>query len=203
MVILEAAESLIERDGLAGFSMRLLANEAGMPAPTLYGYFTSKEAVLQALAEEKIGHLQASILQEGEAAEPGMDRVFAYARGYRRFALEDTNFYDLFVSRASILASDDVREMAMDPAIDLIRTLGVEVQEAVDRGQIPPVDPVQTIVGLWAMAQGYVTLELRNVLPDAVIPPDNREQAYLEYIKAVLMGMAAGSKHLDTRIEGK
>lgn len=201
--ILEAAESLIERDGLAGLSMRLLANEAGMPTPTLYGYFSSKEAVLQSLAEDKIALLQESILREGAEAEPGMARLLAYARGYRRFALEDTDFHDLFVSRSSILASEDVREMAMVPAIALIRTLATEVQAAVDRAEIQPVDPVRTIVALWAMVQGYVTLELRNVLPEAVIAPDERERVYLHYIQAVLTGMASGSQGSGSRAEGE
>jgi AcrR family transcriptional regulator len=202
-VILGAAESLIQRDGLAGFSMRLLASEAGMPTPTLYGYFASKEAVLQSLAEEKIALLQESILRQAEDAAPGIDRLLAFARAYRRFAMEDTDFHDLFVSRSSLLASEDVRDMAMVPGIALIRTLATDVQAAVDREEIRPVDPVRTLVALWAMAQGYVTLELRNVLPEAVIAPDEREHIYLHYIKAVLTGMASEANGSGERAEGE
>lgn len=197
-VVLDAAESLISREGLPGFSMRLLAREAGMPAATLYGYFASKESVLEALADEKIALLREHILREGEGAAPGMPRLMAFARGYRRFALEDTDFYDLFVSRSSILATSDIRQLAMVPGVALIRRLALDVRAAVDRGEIRPVDPERTIIGLWAMAQGYLSLELGDALPDAVISPDEREAVYLQYVDAVLRGMAA-----EPRAEGE
>src|SRR5690606_19394065 len=71
-IVLDAAETLVTRDGLAQFSMRLLAKEAGIPAPTLYGYFDSKEAVLRAVADRKIGILRSYVLREAEQAEPGV-----------------------------------------------------------------------------------------------------------------------------------
>lgn len=197
-VVLDAAEALISREGLPGFSMRVLAREAGMPAPTLYGYFASKESVLGALADEKIALLQEHILREADGAAPGLARLMAFARGYRRFALDDTDFYDLFVSRSSILASRDMREMAMVPGVMLIRRLALDVRAAVDRGEIPPVDPERTIIGLWSLAQGYLSLELRDALPETVIPPDQREAVYLQYVNAVLRGMAA-----EPRAEGE
>ena len=43
--ILEAAWRLSERDGIAGLSLRELAREVGMRAPSLYTYFDSKAAI--------------------------------------------------------------------------------------------------------------------------------------------------------------
>jgi AcrR family transcriptional regulator len=43
--ILAAAWSLAERDGIAGLSLRDLAREVGMRAPSLYTYFGSKAAI--------------------------------------------------------------------------------------------------------------------------------------------------------------
>jgi AcrR family transcriptional regulator len=43
--ILEAAWRLAERDGIAGLSLRELAREVGMQAPSLYTYFDSKAAI--------------------------------------------------------------------------------------------------------------------------------------------------------------
>jgi AcrR family transcriptional regulator len=43
--ILEAAWRLSERDGIAGLSLRELASEVGMRAPSLYTYFASKAAI--------------------------------------------------------------------------------------------------------------------------------------------------------------
>ena len=47
--ILEAAWRLAERDGIAGLSLRELAGEVGMRAPSLYTYFESKAAIYDAM----------------------------------------------------------------------------------------------------------------------------------------------------------
>ncbi len=44
--ILEAAERLVGRDGVAALSMRRLASEAGVPVGSVYQFFTDREAVL-------------------------------------------------------------------------------------------------------------------------------------------------------------
>lgn len=47
--ILQAAKELAAEHGLAGISLRDLARRLGMAAPSLYGYFTSKTALYDAL----------------------------------------------------------------------------------------------------------------------------------------------------------
>jgi AcrR family transcriptional regulator len=47
--ILEAAWRLAERDGIAHLSLRELAREVGMRAPSLYTYFPSKAAIFDAM----------------------------------------------------------------------------------------------------------------------------------------------------------
>jgi AcrR family transcriptional regulator len=178
--------------------MRLLAKEAGIPAPTLYGYFASREAVLGTLADQKIAIMREYMLGEAEDAEPGIARLMAFARGYRRFALEGADYYDMFISRSSILTVDSVRDVAMTPGLELIRTLAVDVREAIARGEMSPVDPEKTIVGLWAVAHGFLSLELRDGLPDPDATPDQREAAYLVYFEAMLRGMEAVSPRPDS-----
>jgi AcrR family transcriptional regulator len=178
--------------------MRLLAKEAGIPAPTLYGYFASKEAVLGALADEKIAILRKYVLGEAEDAKPGVGRLMAFARGYRRFALEGADYYDMFISRSSILSSDSVRDVALAPGLELIRTLAADVREAIGRGEMITVDPEETIIGLWAVAHGYISLDTRQVLPTVDDTPEERESAYLRYFEAMLRGMEAVSPSPET-----
>ena len=47
--ILEAAWDLLKAEGLAGLSLRDLANRVGMQAPSLYSYFESKHAIYDAM----------------------------------------------------------------------------------------------------------------------------------------------------------
>lgn len=190
-IVLEAAERLISRDGLAQFSMRLLARECGIPAPTLYGYFDSKESVLAALADERIALLREYVLCEAQHAKPGTERLLAFARGYRRFATEGMDYYSMFLSRSSILSSGDVRKTASMTGLDLIRTLAVDVQIAVEQGEMAPVDPEETIIALWSIAHGYLSLELQSILPEWEVPLERREETYLRYFEAMLRGIQA------------
>jgi AcrR family transcriptional regulator len=136
--ILMAASTLISRHGLGGLSMRMLANEVGLTAPTLYGYFSSKEAVVAALTAEKVAIMRDYLLREAARTEPGLPRLMAFAKGYRRLALTGADFYHMFIGRTGSLA----REIAIAAAdesegFDLIRTVAVDVQEAIDRGPWP------------------------------------------------------------------
>lgn len=186
--ILGAARRLITRHGLAGLSMRLLAKEVGVPAPTLYGYFSSKEAVIQELTDEKVTLLREAILSEAREAEPGIPRLMSFARGYRRFAHSGRDYYDLFMMQPEIRERRDVHQ---DHAtgFELIRTLAVDVQVAIDLGQLKPMDPQQTILALWTFAHGYVSLELSGALDD--LDPDlkNRERTYLRWFESMLRGL--------------
>ncbi len=47
--IIDAAKALFDAKGLAGISMRRLADAVGIPTMTLYGYFPSKTAIIRGL----------------------------------------------------------------------------------------------------------------------------------------------------------
>jgi AcrR family transcriptional regulator len=49
--ILDAAETLLAERGFYGFSMKLLADNAGIAAGTIYRYFENKEALINELYE--------------------------------------------------------------------------------------------------------------------------------------------------------
>src|SRR5258706_14992407 len=50
--ILDAAWGLAREDGLAAVSLRDIARKVGMQAPSLYGYFDSKNAIYDAMYEQ-------------------------------------------------------------------------------------------------------------------------------------------------------
>ena len=186
--ILKAAGRLVTRNGLDGLSMRMLAKEAGIPAPTLYGYFPSKEAVIQELTEEKIGLLRAAILREAQEIAPGVPRLMAFARGYRRFAHSGRDYYDLFMMQPD---ANKHRDLQADhtTGFDLIQALAADVQAAIDFGQLRPMDPRQTILALWTLVHGYVSLELAGMLDDLDPDVERRERTYLLWFESMLRGL--------------
>lgn len=68
--ILEAAWRLARRDGLAAVSLRDLAQEVGMRAPSLYRYFASKNAMYDAMFAESVQLLGETVGQRQVSEDP-------------------------------------------------------------------------------------------------------------------------------------
>jgi AcrR family transcriptional regulator len=79
VALLDAAESILVRDGSAALTLGKLAAEAGVTQPLLYHYFDGREALLAALLERSYERFGASVV-EAVMAEPtfaGKLRVLA------------------------------------------------------------------------------------------------------------------------------
>jgi AcrR family transcriptional regulator len=92
--IVASAHDLLEHEGPESLSMRRLASEVGMRAPSLYKHFSSKAAVELALVED-------ALLEIGEVShraihEPGADGpLVSLLTTYRRHGLAHPNLYRL------------------------------------------------------------------------------------------------------------
>jgi AcrR family transcriptional regulator len=156
--ILDAARQIIHEDGYKKLSMRVLARAVGGTAPTLYDYFQSKEAVLDALQVEGADLFTAYLQEAVESSEPGRDQLRALGIAYRKFAKEQRDLFLLIVGR-------------IDPAYEpgeeqMMRCAGVfelvvrVIHDAMTRGIMREDDPVAVATAMWAMAHGLVELEL-------------------------------------------
>ena len=76
--LLQAAARCLARKGYEATTTRDIAAEANVSAGTLYNYFPSKEALIEALAEE---HLGADLLEVG-VAELDPDRLLSILRNF-------------------------------------------------------------------------------------------------------------------------
>ncbi|WP_161499512.1 TetR/AcrR family transcriptional regulator [Tsukamurella tyrosinosolvens] len=85
--IVETARALLERDGWERITMRDLADEVGIRAPSLYKHFASKDAVKSAL-------VGVALAESGAALRPVTD-VAALLRDYRAVARSNPNLYRL------------------------------------------------------------------------------------------------------------
>jgi AcrR family transcriptional regulator len=86
----------IAENGAAALSLRAIARDMGMTSSALYRYFTSREQLLSALAQDGFAsladHLEAT---EAEVDGTGADRFLCVVRAYRRWALDHPTEYAL------------------------------------------------------------------------------------------------------------
>ena len=74
--ILDATDRLIGRYGLKKMTMEDVAKEAGVSRRTVYGYFTSKQALALASIDRVVRAAQARMLEEAKGAEAPAEKIY-------------------------------------------------------------------------------------------------------------------------------
>lgn len=160
--ILTAAREIMRRGGVKELSMRALGRAVGVTAPTLYEYFPSKEAVLNAIYLEAVELLQSRFDMAVDSSPPGAVRLAAIARAYRSFARTEHELFLLVFGQvdASFVPGEAQREAAMR----LMEPLYRSVVEAIEMGELRPCEPDVACRFLWTAIHGFVMLEAHKVL---------------------------------------
>ncbi|MGH6654245.1 MAG: TetR/AcrR family transcriptional regulator [Actinocrinis sp.] len=85
--IIAAALALVDAEGLPALSTRRLAAGLGVSGPSLYNHFATKDALLEAVADAVIAHVDIAPL----TAEPWPQALKAWATSYHRKLAEHPN----------------------------------------------------------------------------------------------------------------
>jgi AcrR family transcriptional regulator len=140
--IADVAERLLESEGPQALSMRRIADELGIRAPSLYKHVASKEAIEAALQQRALVGLR-------DALAPAGTDLRALGAAYRRWALEHPALYELTTRRP--LLRDRI-----DAGVDDAAAAPLLAVTGGDRARAR---------ALWAVAHGLVDLELAHRFP--------------------------------------
>jgi AcrR family transcriptional regulator len=145
--IIECARRILETEGQEALTMRRLADEIGIRAPSLYKHFPDKRAVEIALIE--IGFAESAQAYDAAlAVEDGRSPLRRLASAYRAYALAHPHLYRL-------MTETPLPRERLQP--------GVEARGAEPLVRIVP-DP-DLARAVWAFAHGMTILELNNRFP--------------------------------------
>lgn len=139
--ILDVAEEVLQREGVGALTMRRLASELGIQAPSLYKHVRSKEEIVTGL--------QARALRDQAAAFAGLADLASLASAYRTWALAHPRLYEL-LSRHPLDRERLPEGLEASAAAPLLAAAGHDV----DRAR-----------ALWAFAHGMVDLEIAGRFP--------------------------------------
>lgn len=149
--IVAAARVLLEREGWERVTMRDLADEIGIRAPSLYKHFANKDAVKSAL-------VAVALAESGAALRPVSD-VAGLLRDYRAVARANPNLYRL----ATVGPLD--REALPDGLEEWSGSPFFEVTGAAHAAQ-----------ALWAAAHGMAILEIDGRFPTGSAPDETWDE---------------------------
>jgi AcrR family transcriptional regulator len=183
--LLAAAEAVLVRDGPGGLTVRAVAAEAGIAPMGVYNRLGGKDGLVDALLIKGFDRLRAAVdAAINDTAEPSMRaRLFACARNYRRFALDNPHFYAIMFEDAIPHEHDneEVGEHAQAAFGALVRA----VELAAAAGVLDAPDPIEAAQQIWSAVHGAVALELKGL----VLTPDP-QYTYQASLTTIFRGMA-------------
>jgi AcrR family transcriptional regulator len=161
--LLNAAEAVLDRDGIDGVTVRAVAHEATVSPMSVYNRFDNKEGLVVALAMRTLAQL-AEAIDVGDDVEP-VERFRRACRSYRDFALAHPARYSLIFGAGSPL-EDQSSEVARSG--QAVFTVLVELIDAMRR-TAPERDSIEDAQIVWSALHGAVTIEQarRGRTPDA------------------------------------
>jgi AcrR family transcriptional regulator len=169
--LLQAAQTVLERDGLRGLSLRSIAREAGVSHTAPQHHFGDTAGVLSELAA--IGHsrLTAEMARHARNTKPGRLRRKAIAHGYIEFAVGHPDLFRL-MSRNELLdpkrpSLAQARQMSARALAGVFDAVTVPCAEA---SPLAGIDAAQAVAmtAAWAFVHGLATLLVDNRL-EAVV----------------------------------
>lgn len=157
-VILDAAESIMQTNGVYGLNIDMIASETQLAKGTIYLYFKSKEEILATLSLKGRVLLLKAFQQEVEKHDSPIDKLKAIVQAAYIFYKQNPLLNDLV---SLYEANNQLVETAeLQNASDNITKLVVEIaQKAKDDGLLNPnIVPLHFTVCLWGMTVGMTQL---------------------------------------------
>ena len=156
--IVAAAGRLLDGTGRdEAITLRAVAREVGIAAPSIYDHFADREAIVAALIDESFMDLIRTIRQAEDGVEDPVERLRAGCRGYLDYARTAPHRYGLlFVTPRAI---EDMKPSSDgSPGAAAFKTLVQAVDNCVQAGVSTSVDSFADAATLWAGLHGYATL---------------------------------------------
>jgi len=170
--LLDAARTVVDRDGVEGLTLRAIAREAGVSHGAPLRHFPTLAALLAAVAAEGFEQLMAAVAAAVAGVEGPRERIAAAGQGYVRFALAQPGVY-------AVMFRPDLTDTA-DPAYATagaasFEQLAVLVAAAQADGWHPDAPRDHLAAVLWANVHGLADLWSHGALP-SVAGPDALDQ---------------------------
>jgi AcrR family transcriptional regulator len=160
--ILAGAAELLERTGGSeeAVTLRAVAREVGISAPSIYAHFADRRAIVDAIVNGAFSDFNGAIQAASDAAAQAgggpRARLRAMGAAYLEFAAERPNQYQLLFERRNLIgAESEANRLIRIESFDL---LVATVQACVDAGISASDDPARDAIAIWAALHGFATL---------------------------------------------
>jgi AcrR family transcriptional regulator len=155
--ILAGATQLLEQTGSEeAVTLRAVARQVGISAPSIYPHFPDREAIVDAIVNNAFSDFNSAIAGAAHGATGPVARLRAGCVAYLRFAAERPQRYKLLFERRNLINDSPVQ-------VPAVRTESFEVlvrcvQDCIDAGISASTDAQLDSKAIWVALHGYATL---------------------------------------------
>jgi AcrR family transcriptional regulator len=188
--IIDAARDLLVQQGLAGLSMRAIAERIEYSPATIYLYFKDKDELTREVVHtgfERMGEVADAELGRLAETAGAREQYAAMGRAYARFAIENPAYFRVMfeLPATASLCCDELPERpephGFEVTVDMVR-------RAVARGEFGAIDPRRTALVGWGVIHGLTSLFLTGHLQEDASSADE----FIELIEAAMQSLYDG-----------
>jgi AcrR family transcriptional regulator len=158
--LLDAAEEVLVAEGIAGVTVRAVAERAGVAPMGVYNRYGGKDGLVDALVMRSFDLLTEALAVR--QADP-LERLRASGLAYRDFALSHPQHYAIIFMNAAGHRAAENPEVGEHAKASFDALVG-HVVACLDAGAIAAGDPVDLAQQIWSTVHGAVALELGGMV---------------------------------------
>ncbi len=158
--LLEAAEQILERDGIGGLTLRAAARDAGASHAAPKNHFGDLAGLLSELAARGFGRFTDSLLAAAEGQPTAQARLNAIGRAYVEFAIANPGLFQLMFRGERLDSKRPALRQEQDRSLQMLRNAVAAAHPAPPSALGEPGSGAAYTVRAWAMAHGFAMLLL-------------------------------------------
>ena len=185
--LLDAAEHIVEIDGLNGLSVRRVAELAGTTTRAVYAVFGSKDGLILGLGQRAFDWLSTSMDELPSTADPAFDLAESGVRVFRRLIVDHPALFKIGIQHLDV--PPDLIEGFRADASRALAKLHSRFERLDRHGLLDERDISEAVCQFHALCEGLAALELR-----AILPRGQEERIWREGLTALISGFCATSK---------
>jgi AcrR family transcriptional regulator len=192
--LLEAAETVLERDGLSGLTLRAVAREAGVSHAAPTHHFGDLTGLLSELAAIGFRQFNAAMVAAGANGTSLVEKALARARAYVAYAQAHPGMYGLmFRTERLDMTRPSLCEAANASFEGLAGAIGANRPGQAAGGSLS-LDQAAAIARAWSLVHGFTMLLLDNRLTDMLrrLPKGTTAETLLDAMLSLAIGRPPG-----------
>jgi AcrR family transcriptional regulator len=166
--LLKAAETVLERDGLQGLTLRAVAREAGVSHAAPTHHFGDLTGLVSELAAIGFRQFNAAMAAAGSVTGSLMEKAMARAKAYVAYARAHPGMYGLmFRTERLDMTRPSLHEAAHASFAGLAGAIGASRHEQI-AAEALSLDQAAAIARAWSLVHGFTMLLLDGRLTDVL-----------------------------------